>query len=113
MRRHSNAVPGVVYVDTYTDQPVRFETSGTTLVAVDEWSGEVVFSGEATRLRLVPKQWWDPIGIAEKGLWYRGSMTVEVRGDDQLRIVNEVSSDDYLMAALPGEVASPVVMEAT
>jgi len=112
MRLVSNADPGVVYVDTAPDEPVRFETSGTTLVAVDEWSGEVVFSGEATRLRLVPKQWWDPIGIAEKGLWYRGSMTVEVRDDAQLRVVNEVSSDDYMMGALPGEMPSQWQMEA-
>ena len=112
MRLVSNADPGVVYVDTAPDEPVRFETSGAALVAVDEWSGEVVFSGEATRLRLVPKQWWDPIGIAEKGLWYRGSMTVEVRDDAQLRVVNEVSSDDYMMGALPGEMPSQWQMEA-
>jgi stage II sporulation protein D len=64
------------------------------------------------RLRLVPKQWWDPIGIAEKGLWYRGSMTVEVRDDAQLRVVNEVSSDDYMMGMLPGEMPSQWQMEA-
>src|SRR5438309_6987688 len=112
MRLVSNADPGVVYVETAPDEPVRFEASGTTLVAVDEWSGQIVFSGDATRLRLTPKQWWDPIGIAEKGLWYRGSMTVEVRDGAQLRVVNEVSSDDYMMGALPGEMPSQWQMEA-
>jgi len=85
---------------------------GSSLVVGDERTGRSVSVGDATTVRLVPTQWWDPIGIAEKGLWYRGSLTIQVRDDAQLRVVNNVSSDDYMMGALPGEMPSQWQMEA-
>jgi peptidoglycan hydrolase-like amidase len=112
LRLVSNADPSVVFLEAVPDQSVRFAVAGSSLVAVDEWSGRVVFAGDATTLRLVPTQWWDPIAIAEKGLEYRGSLTIEVRDDAQLRVVNYVGSDEYMMGALPGEMPSQWQMEA-
>ncbi|MEA2660608.1 MAG: stage sporulation protein, partial [Chloroflexota bacterium] len=112
MRLVNDADPSVVYLATAPGQSVRISASGSSLVAVDEWSGRVVFAGGTAALRVVPIQWWDPIGIAEKGLWYRGSLTVALRGPSQLRVVNDVSSDDYMMGALPGEMPSQWQMEA-
>ena len=112
MRLVNNADPSVVYLETLPDQSIRFGVSGSSLVAVDEWSGRIVFAGDATTLRLMPKQWWDPIAIAEKGLEYRGSLMVALRDDEQLRVVNYVASDDYMMGALPGEMPSQWQMEA-
>ncbi len=113
LRVVNNADPSVVYLDAAPDQSVRFSVyDGSVLVAVDEWSGRVVFSGEANVLAVVPKQFWDPISLAEKGLSYRGNLTVEVRDAGQLRVVNYVSSDDYMAGALPGEMPSQWQMEA-
>ncbi|MEA2662509.1 MAG: stage sporulation protein, partial [Chloroflexota bacterium] len=112
MRLVNDADPSVVYLATAPGQSVRISASGSSLVAVDEWSGRVVFAGDTAALRVVPIQWWDPIGIAEKGLWYRGSLAVALRGPSQLRVVNDVSSDDYMMGALPGEMPSQWQMEA-
>jgi stage II sporulation protein D len=113
MRLVNNADPSVVYLDAAPGQSVRFSVyRGTVLIAVDEWSGQVVFSGEANILALVPKQFWDPITISEKGLSYRGNITIEVRDEGQLRVVNYVSSDDYMAGALPGEMPSQWEMEA-
>lgn len=113
MRLVNNADPSVVYLDAAPDQSVRFGVyEGTVLVAVDEWSGRVVFSGEANTLALVPKQFWDPIAISEKGLAYRGNIAVSVRDEGELRVVNYVSSDDYMQGALPGEMPSQWEIEA-
>ena len=78
-------------------------TSGSTLIATDSWSGRHVYVGEDI-VTLVPTQWWDPIAIGEKGLAYRGNIQVQTRDEGYLRVVNYVSSDDYMRGALPGEM---------
>jgi peptidoglycan hydrolase-like amidase len=109
----NDADPNVVYLDAAPNQGVRFGVyGGTTLVAVDEWSGRTVFAGDDNSLTLIPKQWWDPIGIREKGLEYRGNILVQVRDEGMLRVVNYVDSDDYMMGALPGEMPSAWEFEA-
>jgi peptidoglycan hydrolase-like amidase len=113
MRLVNDADPSVVYLETAPNQPVRFGVyGGTTLVAVDGWSGRTVFAGDADSLTLVPKQWWDPIFVREKGLEYRGNILVQVRDEGMLRVVNYVNSDDYMMGALPGEMPSRWEIEA-
>jgi peptidoglycan hydrolase-like amidase len=113
MRLVNDADPTVVYLETAPGQSVRFSVyGGTVLMAVDERTGRVVFAGENDSLTLVPKQWWDPIAVREKGLEYRGNILVQVRDDGQLRVVNYVSSDDYMKGALPGEMPSAWEMEA-
>jgi len=105
--------PSVVYLETAPDEPVRFTISNDAkLVATDVWSGAVVFADPILRLRLVPRQWWDPIAIREKGLAYRGDMVIELRDGGNLRVVNHVKADDYMMGALPGEMPSYWEMEA-
>ena len=97
----------VTYLDTAPDQPVRFSISNDgKLVATDVWSGAVVFADAALNVRLVPKQWWDPIAIREKGLAYRGDLLIQMRDGGNLRVVNYVKADDYMMGALPGEMPS-------
>lgn len=113
MRLVNDADPTLVYLEVGPDRPVRFGVVGdTTLVAVDEWTGRVVFEGEGTSLTLVPAQWWDPIEVAEKGLAYRGNLLVQVRDDAMLRVVNYVASDDYMKGTLPGEMPGDWEMEA-
>jgi peptidoglycan hydrolase-like amidase len=113
MRLVNDADPSVVYLETAPNQPVRFGVyAGTVLVAVDVWSGRTVFAGEKDSLTLVPKQWWDPIAVREKGLEYRGNILVQVRDQGLLRVVNYVNSDDYMKGALPGEMPSRWEMEA-
>ena len=113
MRLVNDFDPSVVYLETAPGQSVRFGVrNGNTLIAVDESSGQVVYAGEDTAITLVPTQWWDPIGIREKGLEYRGNVLVQVRDAGQLRVVNYVASDDYMKGALPGEMPSQWEMEA-
>ena len=113
MRLVNDADPSVVYLETGPGQSVRFGVyRGTVLVAVDERSGRVVFAGEDNSLTLIPTQWWDPIAIREKGLEYRGNVLVQVRDEGNLRVVNYVSSDDYMRGALPGEMPADWEMEA-
>ena len=113
MRLVNDADPSVVYLETAPGQSVRFGVyHGTVLVAVDESTGRVVFSGEDDSLTLIPTQWWDPIGVREKGLEYRGNILVQVRDEGMLRVVNYVGSDDYMQGALPGEMPSGWEMEA-
>ena len=103
----------VVYLETAPYQPIRFGVSRDgKLIAQDAWSGEVVFADADLSLRLQPKQWWDPIGIREKGLEYRGDLLIQLRDEGNLRVVNYVSSDDYMKGALPGEMPSDWEMEA-
>jgi len=109
----NDADPSVVYLDAAPRQSVRFSVyRGTVLVAVDEWSGRVVFWGEENSLTLVPKAPWEPIAVREKGLEYRGNILVQVRDEGMLRVVNYVGSDDYMKGALPGEMPSAWEMEA-
>jgi len=113
MRLVNDADPSVVYLETAPNQPVRFGVyAGSVLVAVDVWSGRTVFAGENNSLTLIPKQSWDPIGVREKGLEYRGNILVQVRDAGMLRVVNYVNSDDYMKGALPGEMPSRWEMEA-
>ncbi len=113
MRLVNDADPSVVYLETAPGQSVRFGVyKGTVLVAVDEWSGRVVFAGEGDSLTLVPTQWWDPIAVREKGLEYRGNLLVQVRDEGALRVVDYVGSDDYMRGALPGEMPADWDMEA-
>lgn len=113
MRLVNDADPEVVYLDAAPGQSVRFSVyEGTTLVAVDESSGRIVYSGESDSLTLIPAQWWDPIAVREKGLEYRGNILVQLRDEGELRVVNYVGSDDYMKGALPGEMPSAWEMEA-
>jgi stage II sporulation protein D len=113
MRLVNDADPSVEYLETAPGQSVRFSVyNGTVLVAVDEASGRTVFAGQDNSLTLIPTQWWDPIGVREKGLEYRGNLLVEVRDEGNLRVVNYVGSDDYMRGALPGEMPSDWDMEA-
>jgi peptidoglycan hydrolase-like amidase len=111
MRLVNDADPSVVYFDAGPGQPVRFTTSGSTLIATDGWSGRSVYVGDDI-VTLVPKQWWDPIGIDQKGLEYRGNIQVQVRDEGNLRVVNYVASDDYMRGALPGEMPDYWELEA-
>ncbi len=111
MRLVNNADPTIVYAETAPDQPLRFWNDGGSLVVRNEWSREVVFSAADT-LMLVPKQFWDPIYIDQKGLGYRGSLRVGLREGGNLQVVNFVSSDDYMRGALPGEMPSHWEFEA-
>jgi stage II sporulation protein D len=111
MRLVNDADPTVVYFDAAPSQPLLFTTSGSTLIATDQWSGRQVYSGEDT-VTLVPTQWWDPIYIDQKALAYRGNIQLQVRDEGNLRIVNFVSSDDYMRGTLPGEMPGDWEMEA-
>lgn len=111
MRLVSNADPTVVYTETAPDQPLRFWNEGGTLVVRDDWSGQIVFAAADT-LMLQPKQFWDPIYIDQKDLAYRGSLQVGLREEENLRVVNFVSSDDYMRGALSGEMPSQWEFEA-
>ncbi|HEY6204212.1 MAG TPA: SpoIID/LytB domain-containing protein [Candidatus Limnocylindria bacterium] len=111
MRLVNSADPTVVYIETAPDQPLRFWNDGGSLVVRDEWSRAVVFFGADT-LMLMPRQFWDPIYIDQKGLGYRGNLQVGLREEGNLRVVNFVSSDDYMRGALPGEMPSHWEFEA-
>jgi len=60
----------------------------------------------------VPLQSWDPIEIDQKDLAYRGNIKVGTRDGGYLRVVNYVSSDDYMKGALPGEMPNYWEIEA-
>jgi peptidoglycan hydrolase-like amidase len=111
MRLVNDADPSVVYYEAGRDEPLRFTTSGSTLIATASWTGQRVYVGEDI-VTLVPTQWWDPIEVAEKGLAYRGNVQVQTRDEGYLRVVNYVSSDDYMRGALPGEMPSDWQYEA-
>jgi peptidoglycan hydrolase-like amidase len=111
MRLVNNADPTIVYHETGPNQPLRFWNDGGTLVVRDESSRQVVFANADT-LMLVPKQFWDPIYIDEKGLGYRGTIRIGMREGGNLQVVNFVSSDDYMKGALPGEMPSHWEFEA-
>ena len=109
----NDADPSVVYDVLGPYQQVRFGVyNTTTLVAVDVSTGRTVYAGDNDSLTLIPAQWWDPIAIREKDLEYRGNVLVQVRDEGMLRVVNYVSSDDYMKGTLPGEMPSWWEMEA-
>jgi stage II sporulation protein D len=111
MRLVNNADPSLVYIETAPNQPLRFWSDGGSLVVRDEWSREIVFSAADT-LMVMPRQFWDPIYIEQKGLGYSGNLQVGLREEGNLRVVNFVSSDDYMRGALPGEMPSHWEFEA-
>jgi stage II sporulation protein D len=111
MRLVNNADQTIVYAETGPNQPLRFWNDGGTLVVRDEWSRHVVFANADT-LMLVPKQFWDPIYIDEKGLGYRGTIRIGMREGGNLQVVNFVSSDDYMRGALAGEMPAHWEFEA-
>ena len=111
MRLVNSADPSLVYIETAPNQPLRFWNDGGSLVVRDEWSREIVFSAPDT-LMLMPRQFWDPIYIDQKGLGYSGNLQVGLREEGNLRVVNFVSSDDYMRGALPGEMPSHWEFEA-
>ena len=111
MRLVNNADPSLVYIEAAPNQPLRFWNDGGSLVVRDEWSREIVFSAPDT-LMLMPRQFWDPIYIDQKGLGYSGNLQVGLREEGNLRVVNFVSSDDYMRGALPGEMPSHWEFEA-
>lgn len=111
MRLVNDAHPEVVYTEAVKDQPLRFWSDRGALVVRDDWSGKIVYFGEDTVI-LVPRQFWDPIYVDQKDLSYRGNLQVGVRDGGNLRVVNFVTSDDYMRGALPGEIPSHWEMEA-
>jgi SpoIID/LytB domain protein len=111
MRLVNNADPTVVYGETLPDQPLRFWNEGGSLVVRNDSNNQIVFFGADT-VMLMPKQFWDPIYIDQKDLAYRGNLQVGLREEGNLRVVNFVSSDDYMRGALPGEMPSHWEFEA-
>ncbi len=111
MRLVNTLDPSVVYFDLGPDQPLRVWTDGDALYARDD-------TGRTSRLNadesftLMPKQGWDPIAIDQKGLAYRGNLGFQVRDGSALRVVNYVSSDDYMQGSLPSEMPSQWEIEA-
>lgn len=97
------ADPTNVYADVGPYGSLTFRAVGSTLVVREDGSGRVVVQGPGS-VTLVPKQWWDPIEVSPKGLAYRGNTQVGTRDGAYLRVVNFVSSDDYMKGALPGEM---------
>ena len=97
------------YVPAYT--AVRFYSYDDVLTVTNDRGGLIVRGRGA--VVAVPTQWWDPITIDQKGLEYRGNIRVQARGEDgNLRVVNYVSSDDYMKGTLPGEMPEYWEMEA-
>ncbi|HEV8671352.1 MAG TPA: SpoIID/LytB domain-containing protein, partial [Candidatus Limnocylindria bacterium] len=111
MRLVNNADPTIVYTETAPDQPLRFWNDGGSLAVRNDSNNEIVFFGADT-VMLMPKQFWDPIYIDQKDLAYRGNIQVGLREEGNLRVVNFVTSDDYMRGALPGEMPSHWEMEA-
>jgi peptidoglycan hydrolase-like amidase len=107
----NNADPSIVYTETAPDQPLRFWYENGSLAARNDSTNRVVFVGADT-VMLQPKQFWDPIYIDQKDLAYRGDLQIGLREGGNLRVVNFVSSDDYMRGALPGEMPSHWEMEA-
>jgi stage II sporulation protein D len=107
----NNADPTIVYTETAPDQPLRFWNDGGSLAVRNDSNNEIVFFGADT-VMLMPKQFWDPIYIDQKDLAYRGNIQVGLREEGNLRVVNFVTSDDYMRGALPGEMPSHWEMEA-
>src|SRR5206468_119063 len=105
MRLVNNADPSVVYTETLPNQPLRFWNDGGSLAVRNDSNNQIVFFGADTVV-LLPKQFWDPIYIDQKNLGYRGNIQVGLRDEGNLRVVNFVSSDDYMRGALPGEMPS-------
>jgi len=111
MRLVNSADPSIVYTETTSNEPLRFWNDGGSLAVRNDWNNQIVFFGADTVV-LVPKQFWDPIYIDQKDLAYRGNVQVGLREEGNLRVVNFVSSDDYMRGALPGEMPSHWEMEA-
>jgi stage II sporulation protein D len=111
MRLVNNADPSVVYTETLPNQRLRFWNDGGSLAVRNDSNNQIVFFGADTVV-LMPKQFWDPIYIDQKTLGYRGNLQVGLREEGNLRVVNYVSSDDYIRGALPGEMPSHWEMEA-
>jgi len=112
MRLVNTLDPSVVYFDLGPDQALRIWTDGDALFARDEPASRTARLNDDESFTLVPKQFWDPIAIDQKGLAYRGSLRFGVRDGSALRVVNYVSSDDYMQGALPGEMPSRWELEA-
>jgi SpoIID/LytB domain protein len=102
MRLVSDADPAIVYARTAPGQTLRASRSGAAVVVTDEWSRRVVYAGRDA-VRVVPRQSWDPISIAEKGLSYRGDLWLRMAGGS-LTVVNVVSPDDYVRGVLAEEM---------
>jgi stage II sporulation protein D len=103
--------PTNVYSVVGPNHALRFYAFGNTLIVEDEWSGATVVRGPGA-VTVVPTQWWDPVVIDQKDLAYRGNLKVGTRDDGYLRVVNYVSSDDYMRGALPGEMPNHWEIEA-
>jgi len=102
MRLVSAADPTAVYAVAAPGQSLRASRSWAGVVVTDGWSGRVVYAGSAP-VSVVPTQSWDPISIVEKGLSYRGDLTLQTVGG-RFTVVNDVSPDDYMRGSLPGEM---------
>jgi SpoIID/LytB domain protein len=112
MRLVNTLDPSVVYFDLGPDHGVRVWTDGDALFARDDQNTRLARLNADESFTLIPKQFWDPIVIDQKGLAYRGNLVFQYRDDGGLRVVNYVSSDDYMQGALPGEMPSQWEMEA-
>jgi SpoIID/LytB domain protein len=111
MRLVNNADPSIVYTESAPNEPLRFWNDGGSLAVRNDSNNQIVFFGADTVV-LQPRQFWDPIYVDQKGLSYRGNLQVGLREEGNLRVVNFVSSDDYMLGALPGEMPSHWEMEA-
>jgi len=96
------------YVAPYT--ALRFYAYDDVLVVTNDRGG-LILRGRGAVVA-TPTQWWDPIEIDQKDLAYRGNIKVSTREGGYLRVVNYVSSDDYMKGALPGEMPNHWEMEA-
>lgn len=103
--------PKNVYADVGPYGSLSFLAVDTTLVVTSDGTGQVLVKGPGS-VTLVPKQSWDPIVVQQKDLSYRGNILVGTRDGGFLRVVNYVSSDDYMKGALPGEMPSHWEFEA-
>jgi SpoIID/LytB domain protein len=101
MRLVGAADPTTVYAEAGPGQTFRASRNGADVVVTDS-AGRVVYAGAAP-VTVVPTQSWDPISIVEKGLSYRGTLTLQTAGGS-FTVVNNVSPDDYMRGSLPGEM---------
>lgn len=100
----------VVYAGSVPDQPLRAWVVDSTLYVRNEWSGAIIYAG-SEGVALLPRQSWDPIRVAAKGLAYRGQLRLEPNAG-AMRVVNYVSSDDYMQGTLPSEMPAHWEFEA-
>ena len=84
-------------------QTVRVGVDGNTIYVMDEWSGNIIWSG-STPVVLTQRDGARPTFVAQKGRWYRGDIRFEIIGWSAMRTVNWVNADDYARGSVPSEM---------